>query len=236
MTTGLGAIGRGRGMPGGARWAVGFVAVLLGVLAVAQLHGQQGVPQLANLSAQELGVLVANLNTQNEQLRDEIATLQRQQADLAATKNRGESAVEQLDADLAKIRAWAGVTGLTGPGVTITISGPIGADGVDDLLNELRNAGAEGISIGGTRVVAGLVVSGEPTRLTVAGQGLGAAFEIRAIGSPQILTGTLNRAGGVIAQLATTYPQAQVTVTPADGVSLPPTTRSLIPADAQPRL
>jgi uncharacterized protein YlxW (UPF0749 family) len=236
VTTGLGAIGRGRGLPGSGRWVVALVAVLLGVLAVGQLRGQQGVPQLANLSAQELGVLVANLNTQNEQLRAEVATLQRQQADLAAAKNRGESAVEQLDADLAKIRAWAGVTGLTGPGVTITVSGPIGADGVDDLLNELRNAGAEGIAIAGIRVVAGVAVSGGPGRLTVAGQGLGAAFEIRAVGSPQILTGTLNRAGGVIAQLATTYPQAQVTVTPADGVALPPTTRGLIPADAHPRL
>ncbi|HEY2916275.1 MAG TPA: DUF881 domain-containing protein [Candidatus Limnocylindrales bacterium] len=236
MTTGLGAIGRGRQLPGGARWAVGLVAVLLGILAVGQLRGQQGVPQLANLSAQELGVLVANLNTQNQQLRDEIATLQRQQADLAAAKNRGESAVEQLDADLARIQAWSGVTGLTGPGVTITVSGPIGADGVDDLLNELRNAGAEGIAIAGIRVVTGVVVSGQPEDLTVAGQGLGAAFEIRAIGSPQILTGTLNRAGGVIALLATTYPQAQVTVTPANGVSLPPTTRGLIPADAHPRL
>jgi uncharacterized protein YlxW (UPF0749 family) len=238
MTTGLGALGR-RGVPGlrgSGRWAVGLVALILGVLAVGQLRGQAGVPGLSNLSAQELGVLVANLNAQNEQLRAEVATLQRQQADLAAAKDRGESAVEQLEADLAKIRAWAGVTGLSGPGVTITVSGPIGADGVDDLLNELRNAGAEGISIAGIRVVAGLVVSGGPDRLTVGGEGLGAAFEIRVVGSPQILTGTLNRAGGVIAQLATTYPQAQVTVTPAETVTLPPTTRGLIPADAHPRL
>ena len=237
MTTGFGAIGRAAaGFPRSGRWAVGLVAVLLGVLAVGQLRGQAGVPGLSNLSVQELGVLVANLNAQNEQLRTEVSTLQRQEADLAASKDRGESAVEELQADLAKIQAWSGVTGLTGPGVTITVSGAIGPDGVDDLLNELRNAGAEGISIAGVRVVNGVVVSGAPGRLTVAGQGLGAAFEIRAVGSPQILTGTLNRAGGVIAQLATTYPQAQVTVTPSDSVALPPTTRGLVPKDAHPRL
>jgi len=237
MTTGLGALGRRAGVSrGSAPWAVGLVAVVLGVLVVGQLNGQAGVPGLSNLSAQELGVLVANLNAQNEQLRTEVATLKGQQADLAAAKDRGESAVEQLQADLAKIRAWAGVTGLSGPGVTITVSGPIGADGLDDLLNELRNAGAEGVSIAGVRLVPGVAVSGGPSRLTVAGQGLGAAFEIRAVGSPQILTGTLNRAGGVIAQLATTYPQAQVTVTPADTVTLPATTQGLIPADAHPRL
>ena len=236
MTTGLGAIGRRGAVPGSAKWAVGLVAVILGVLAVGQLNGQAGVTGLSNLSAQELSVLVANLNAENEQLRTEVAALKSQQSDLAAAKDRGESALEQLQSDLAKIQAWSGETGLTGPGVTITVSGPIGADGVDDLLNELRNAGAEGISIAGVRVVAGVVVSGGPSRLTVAGQGLGAAFEIRAVGSPQILTGTLNRSGGVIAQLATTYPQAQVTVTPADTVALPPTTRGLSPADARPRL
>jgi len=56
------------------------------------------------------------------------------------------------------------------------------------------------------------------------------------VGSPQIITGTLTRAGGVIAQLATTYPDAQVTVTPLNRVDLPPTSRNLIPAHGQVRL
>jgi hypothetical protein len=65
---------------------------------------------------------------------------------------------------------------------------------------------------------------------------LGDAFEIRAIGSPQILTGTLTRSGGVVAQIAAAYPDAQLTVTPAEQVTLPATERSLVPAHGQPRL
>lgn len=238
--TWLGAAGRlGPGpsrVTGRTRWAVVAVAVLLGVLAVGQLRGQAGVPGLSNLSAQELGVVVANLNAQNEQLRNEIATLERQQSDLATAKDRGESAVEQLQADLARIRAWAGLTGLVGPGITISIRGPIGADGIEDLVNELRNAGAEGIAIAGIRVVPGVVVEGGAGGDTIGVVGLGDAFEIRAVGSPQILTGTLTRAGGVIALLATTYPQAKISVTPADTIELPATTRNLRPTDAHPRL
>lgn len=238
--TWLGAAGRlGPGpsrATGRTRWAVVAVAVLLGVLAVGQLRGQAGVPGLSNLSAQELGVVVANLNAQNEQLRNEIATLERQQSDLATAKDRGESAVEQLQADLARIRAWAGLTGLVGPGITISIRGPIGADGIEDLVNELRNAGAEGIAIAGIRVVPGVVVEGGAGGDTIGVVGLGDAFEIRAVGSPQILTGTLTRAGGVIALLATTYPQAKISVTPADTIELPATTRNLRPTDAHPRL
>ena len=224
------------GLTGRTRWAVLAVAILLGILAVGQLRGQAGVPGLSNLTAQELGVLVANLNAQNEQLRNEIATLERQQSDLTTSKNRGESAVEQLQADLARIRAWAGLTGLVGPGVTISVRGPIGADGVQDLVNELRNAGAEGIAIAGIRLVPGVVVQGGPGRLAIGELGLGDAFEIRAVGSPQILTGTLTRAGGVTALLATTDPLARISVTPADPIELPATTRDLRPADAHPRL
>ncbi len=213
-----------------------LVAAFLGLLAVGQYRGQAGVPGLTDLSVQELGVLVANLNTQNEQLRTQVATLQQQRTDLATAQDRGQSAVDQLEADLAQIRAWSGLTGLAGSGVTITVQGPIGADGVDDLVNELRNAGAEGIAIDGVRLVPGVLVDGQPGSLTVAGTSLGGIFQILAIGSSQILTGTLTRAGGVVAQLSATYPEARVTVTPSDGLALPATTRNLQPADGHPHL
>ena len=68
------------------------------------------------------------------------------------------------------------------------------------------------------RVVAGVVVAGGPGALSVENTPLGDAFEIRAIGSPQILTGTLTRTGGVIAQLGATYPDAERHVTPLEDV------------------
>ncbi len=229
MTAALASIARHRG-------PLVLVAVFLGVLAVGQFRSQAGVPGLSDLSVQELGVLVGNLNAQNDQLRAEVATLQRQQADLASSKDRGQVAVDQLQSDLARIQGWAGLVALSGSGVTVTVQGPIGPDGVEDLVNELRNAGAEGISIAGVRLVPGDVVTGAVGSLTVGGTALGQGFEILAIGSPQILTGTLTRAGGVVAQLGATYPQASITVTPSDGLTLPATTRNLEPADAHPHL
>jgi uncharacterized protein YlxW (UPF0749 family) len=216
--------------------ALSAVLLLLGVLVVGQLRGQAGVPGLSNLSAQELGVLVANLNARNEGLRTEITGLEGQLGAIQGAHDRGESAVEQLGTDLTRIEAWSGSIGMTGPGVTVTIRGPISPGGVSELLNELRNGGAEGVAIESIRVVPGVVVVGSPGALAVDGQGLGAVFTIRAIGSSQILTGTLTRAGGVIAQLATTDPGADVAVTPLDAIELPATTHNLVPADGRPRL
>src|SRR5262249_6290526 len=166
----------------------------------------------------------------------EVTDLTGQEAHLKDARDRGETTVGELTADLARIRAWAGLTPVSGQGVAIVVRGRIGGDGVEDLLNELRNAGAEAISVDGVRIVTGVVVAGAPGALSVENDAIGDTFEIRAIGSPQILTGTLTRTGGVIAQIGATYPDAQLTVTPADELTLPATDRSLVPAHGQPRL
>ena len=218
------------------RLTVAAVAALLGVLVVGQLRGQAGVPGLSALTATELTQLIANLTTRNDQLRAEIAGLARQEANLEEARNRGETTVDELTSDLARIRAWAGLTPVTGQGIAITVTGPIGGDGIEELLNELRNAGAEAIAVDGVRVVAGTVVAGAPGALSVENAALGDAFEIRAIGSPQILTGTLTRTGGVVAQVGATYPDARLTVTPVETMTLPATERDLGPTDATPNL
>lgn len=225
-----------RGMSSGSRLSMALVAGLLGILVVAQLNAQQGVPGLSNLSATDLTQLIANLTTGNDQLRSEVADLTSQEAKLADAHDRGETTVGELNGDLAQIRAWAGLTAVTGPGIAITVQGPIGGDGIQELLNELRNAGAEAIAVDGVRVVVGSVVAGPSGGISIENDALADTFEIRAIGSPQILTGTLTRTGGVIAQIGATYPAAQLTVTPLDTMTLAATERSLDLTDAKPRL
>src|SRR6185295_1519066 len=142
----------------------------------------------------------------------------------------------ELRADLRRVRAYAGLDPVGGPGVTISISGPIDGSGVEELINELRNAGAEAIGAGGIRIVTGVVVTGTPGAAAIGDQRLGDVFELAAIGASDKLTGSLTRSGGVIAQLAATQPDVVVTVTPVDRIELAATTRSLVPAHGQPRL
>src|SRR5206468_1854207 len=137
------------------RLAVAVVATILGLLVVGQLRGQAGVPGLSNLTTQELTLVIANLNARNDELRNEVAALEQ-------STSTSQTTVDQLKADLARIRAWSGVTGLQGQGVEIQVSGPIGGDAIEDLLNEVGNAGAEAIAVGGVRVVPGTVVAGQP--------------------------------------------------------------------------
>lgn len=212
------------------------VTLVLGLLVVVQLRAQTSGSQLDALSAQELTVLVANLNTRNDQLRSEIAGLDAEAATLQAAQSRGDSGLDQLRQDLARTRGWAGLDAVEGMGVRLTVAGPLPGQAIEDILNELRNAGAEAMAVGNVRVVPGSVVAGPPGGLSVEDTALSDPFEISAIGDPQVLTGTLTRAGGIIAQLAATYPQATVTVTPVDKMLVPATDRTLQPALARPRL
>ena len=230
------SVPRGFGRSRREQLTIAGVAAILGILVIGQLRGQAAVPGLSTLSTQELTLVIANLNTRNEQLRTEIAGLEQQAALLQSARANGQTTVDQLDADLARIQAWSGAIGLTGPGISISVRGAIGGDGIEEVLNELRNAGAEAIAVAAVRVVPGVVVAGAPGALSIENTALGDVFEIRAIGSPEILVGTLTRAGGVIAQVGATYPDARLSVTPLEAVTLPASTRNLIPGDGQPRL
>ena len=219
---------------------VAAVAFILGILVVVQIRSQAGNNTLAAMSSQDLTFLVANLNTRNDQLRGEIATLQSQLAALESGGSIGATSVNEIRAEIGRIRAWAGLDPVGGRGIEITVSGPITASAVEDLVNELKNAGAEAIAVEDVRVVPGTVFGGGGGGgggggLSVDDTALDDPFTIQVIGTPDTLTGSLARAGGIIAQLAATDPDATIDVEEATEMVLPATTRNLVPSHGLPR-
>ena len=138
---------------------------------------------------------MANLNDRNDDLRTEAASLDRELATLVQNRSRGDASVDEITADLDRVRAYAGLDPVSGPGVTISIDGPIDGPGVEELINELRNAGAEAIAVDDVRVVTGVVVIGGPGAAAIDGVRLEDGFEVAAIGAPDKLTGSLTRSG-----------------------------------------
>ncbi len=215
---------------------IAAVTFVLGLLVIVQLRTQQSGAAFAGLSSQDLTVLVANLNARNDQLRREGANLQRELSTLTANAERGDASIDELRADLQRVRLYAGLDPATGPGVVLIIRGPVDGSAIEDLINELRNAGSEALAIDGVRIVPGLVVAGAAGEVTVDGVPVDDAIEILAIGPPDKLTGSLTRSGGIIAQLAATNPDVVVEVTPVDATAVPATSRDLRPTSGRPRL
>lgn len=221
---------------GSGRLAMSVVLLVLGFLVVVQLRSQSSNQGLATLSVQELTELVANVTTRNNQLREEIRSLERQRESVATAMERGDTSAVQIRTDLRRVLGWSGALGVSGVGVRVVIEGPLPGDAIEQLLNELRNAGAEAIAIGAIRVVPGVIVSGPADSRVVSGIPLADPIEILAIGQPESLAGSLARAGGPIAQLAARFPDVGITVNDADSVEVPPTERDLYPVLGSPRL
>jgi uncharacterized protein YlxW (UPF0749 family) len=215
--------------------ALTAIALLLGLLVVIQLRAQQAGTGLETQSSQDLTLLIANLTTRNDQLRGEVADITSQLDAFAAANARGETSVGQLRGDLERVRIWSGEDPATGPGIRVLVFGGVPAEAISELVNELRNAGAEAIAVGGVRVVAGTIVTGPVGALSIQDTALGPRVEVLAIGNPAALTGGLTRAGGLVAQLQARYEEVLVEVTPLDAVTLPATDRSLAPVLGAPR-
>ena len=215
--------------------ALAAIAVLLGFLVVIQLRAQQAGTGLETQSSQDLTLLIANLTTRNDQLRGEVADIQRQLDAMAAADARGETSVGQLSGELERVRIWSGEDPASGRGIRVLLFGGVPAEAISDLVNELRNAGAEAIAIDGVRVVAGTTAAGSVGALSIESTALGPRIEVLAIGNPAVLTGALTRAGGLVAQLQARYEEVHVEVTPLDTVTVPAADRSLAPVLGAPR-
>jgi uncharacterized protein YlxW (UPF0749 family) len=219
-----------------AQLTLAAVLVVLGFLLVVQLRSQSEGSELERLSTQDLTLLVANLNARNDLLRLEIADLQAELARVQAAAGSGVQSATQLRSDIARDRIWSGLAAAEGPGVRVEVVGPLPGTAVQDLVNELRNAGAEAIAIADTRVVASTVAAGAPGGVTVSGTRLGDPFAVEALGDSDALAGSLTRAGGIVAVFAATYPDVQVTVIPSVELMVPATDRDLIPSHGTPGL
>lgn len=209
------------------------VALLIGVLLVGQLRSQARPVELRSLSAQELSALIEALSAQNVRLRDGLAELREEVRTYEEAQTLGESALDVTREELRRITAFGGLAAVEGQGIELRIDGALDDIAVNDLINELRNAGAEAIAVDAIRITAGSVAIIVGGSIEIDGQPIGPSFTIGAIGSPEGLLSALERPGGIVSQLEQSV-AATIVVDQSDSMELPATERDLAPQVAQP--
>lgn len=199
-----------------------LVAFLVGFLVVTQLRGQLAADSASGRSRLSDARLLADLIEANNRLRTEIAKAEQE---LAALRGNSGVDVDTLVTELNRLKAINGLLEVTGPGVEVEILGTPEPFEMLDLVNELRNAGAEAIAIGNLQTTVRLVyrsgIGGGRGWLLVDGVLLSGPYYVRAVGSPDTLLKTLERRGGLLALFRYTHPDWVVTVRPADRLTLP---------------
>lgn len=208
------------------------VALLIGILLVGQLRSQAPAIELSSLPAQELSTYIETLQQRNVELADGLADLREQIREYEREAARGQSTLTLTQEDLERFQAFAGLMPVIGQGITLQVEGDFDPTNVNDLVYELRNAGAEAIAVDDIRITARSVAVLGPDAIQIDGRPIGRYFEIHAIGSPQGLQSAMERPGGILRQLAQAV-GATYRIEPETSMVVPATERDLTPQVAR---
>jgi uncharacterized protein YlxW (UPF0749 family) len=175
---------------------------IVGFLVAAQLGTTQRDGQtLAAESESDLTRIFSSLNEESAALRDEISQLRLELASLQSSAERDQLARNAAQRQLSDLQILAGVVPARGPGVAVRIDDPGGVFEFQlllDLVQELRDAGAEAIAVNGRRVGGSTAFSARGEAVTVDGQEVAAPYEVLAIGDPSTLEVGLRIPGGAV--------------------------------------
>ena len=167
-----------------ARALVALSVGVVGFLVAAQLGTtRRGTENLAAESESDLTRIFSSLNEESAALRDEISQLRLELAALQSSAERDQLARDASQRQLTDLQILAGVVPARGPGVAVRIDDPKGVFEFElllDLVQELRDAGAEAIAVNGRRVGGTTAFSSREGAVTVDGQEVGAA--LRGVG------------------------------------------------------
>lgn len=197
---------------------LGIMCFVLTILICIQVKtvSKNGTTVSVNQQESELKSQVLKMK---EKYENQYAELEKLEKELEATRKNITSNNEELKKLEEKINEDNKILGMTdvkGKGVTVVLQ-----DGVKNstttsiielsdssellihdadvlrVVNELKNAGAEAISINGKRIVNTTAISCDGNVIVVNGEKIGTPIEISAIGLPEQLS-MLNRPGGTL--------------------------------------
>jgi uncharacterized protein YlxW (UPF0749 family) len=192
---------------------VGLTLLLLvvGVMIVAQMRTERHL-RVVSYDRDEQAILLSELVDANLRLRQEIELLE---SELAVQQDVGRStALEEVVAELNRVRVLNGLVEVSGPGIEMVIDAPLSPLDLQDLMNESRNSGAEAIALNDHRIVVNSVfIAGERGSVVLDGQAIRRPYRLQAIGDPDTIETALLRPGGLVSMLQRAYPNLIVSST-----------------------
>lgn len=137
---------------------IGIVCFLLTTVIFIQVKtiNQTNITELEQMRESELKAEISSTKAKTNEIETKLLETNNKIAEYQEVINKGKEASEILANELQESEDLLGKTAVTGEGIIITLSSkdkPITPDDLLELTNELRDAGAEAISINEKRLV-----------------------------------------------------------------------------------
>lgn len=192
---------------------VAVVCALLGLAVVTQVRSTRQ-NNLSSLRQDDLVRLLDGVTRQADLLEQEASKLRAQQTELESGTDKKKAAQQAAEARATTQGILAGRLRAEGPGIDLTVYSPAGtikASTLFNILEELRNAGAEAVQLGERRITASSSIVDTAGGVIVDGTVLTAPYVWKAIGDSQKLSLALEIPGGALAAVRTLGGNASVT-------------------------
>lgn len=177
-----------------------MLAIGLGVAIAAQVQ-LTNERDLGQLSQSDLVRVLDDVSLQASRVDQQVRELEATRDRLKSGVGTAAEALEQAQKRVDTLSILAGTVGARGPGIVLTIRDPgkqVTGPVVLDVIQELRDAGAEAIEVSGIRVVASSFVGDDKGTLSLDGKPIRRPIAIRAIGDSNTLASAMTIPGGIV--------------------------------------
>lgn len=208
--------------------SISIACLVLGILLAMQFKSVQQnsvVDDLNTTRVQTLQELLDDEREENSRLRAQLQEAENEvQTYREAAANSDTEGSQALLDELALYRQAAGMTDVVGPGIEVVLNDSTAANtsgnennylihdsDILSVVNELRDAGAEALSLNGHRILATTEIRCSGSVVTVNGRRTSAPFVIDAIGDQETMFNALMMRNGVVDVLKQWSIQVDVT-------------------------
>ena len=190
---------------------IGVVCIVLFAVMFMQFKTieETDITAIENMRETELRTEISKWKTQYEEVNQKYEETQETIKEYQEKKQSNEETAELLQQELDQINMILGKTDVQGQGVIITINKvesedvpAISAIDLQLIVNSLKNAGAEAISINNERIINTTdIVDIADLYIKINAQRILAPYEIKAIGDQTYLESGLLGNGGIVDEL-----------------------------------
>ena len=178
---------------------VGAICMVLGFAVVGTVQNNTTEGVLATARESELVQILDDLTQRRSRLEEETRALVSAREELLS--GSAEQVIAQTRDRVRVLSILAGTVPVFGPGVRVRLTDPQGvldASILLDLVEELRDAGAEAMEINGRRIVVSTwFADGRERGIVVGGIVVRSPYVITAIGEAETMASALRIPGGV---------------------------------------
>jgi uncharacterized protein YlxW (UPF0749 family) len=190
---------------------------------------RRALTRLAAERPDDLTRILAALNDEADRLARQVSALRVKLLRYRGSTRSDELALRDARESLADLQVLSGSVPVEGPGLEIVIDDPdgrVGWEALLDLVQELRDAGAEAVAVNGVRVVASTWLGPGDTGAVVDGELVSPPYRFQAIGPADGLEEAMDIPGGPLSVIAA-QPRTGTELRPSERLSLPAATGDL---------